>query len=89
MGADDKKNREGKQERGCCRLGMPRKRSAASSTLRLDKLWERVAWINPPLSYLLRCQAFHIWVHKWGFGGAEIVGLRANGPVTAERRDIQ
>lgn len=66
MGAEDKEKRQGeKREGGCCRLGMPGKRSAASSALLFDKLRETVAWINPLLSYLLRCRAFHRWVYKW------------------------
>ena len=61
-----KKERPGEErEGGCCRLGMPGKRSAASSALLFDKLRETVAWINPLLSYLLRCRAFHRWVYKW------------------------
>lgn len=66
MGAEDKEKRQGeKREGGCCRLGMPGKRSAASSALLFDKLRKTVAWINPLLSYLLRCRAFHRWVYKW------------------------
>lgn len=59
------KRQRGKREGGCCRLGMPGKRSAASSALLLDKLRETVAWINPLLSYLPRCRACHRWVYKW------------------------
>lgn len=47
---EQKRKKDREKRGGCGRLGMPGKRSAASSALLLDKLRETVAWINPPLS---------------------------------------
>lgn len=67
MGAEDKeRDGEVRENEGCCRLGMPGKRSAASSALPPDKLWERVAWINPLSSFLQRPIARSINGLQWG-----------------------
>lgn len=53
-----RKRRSRKWDWGCWRLGMPGKRSTASSALLHDKLRETRAWINPPLSLFTETSSF-------------------------------